>query len=178
MLERLLRSRPNEKRDDHHPGWYREPGTFEELPPPEPVVHKASWIKNQVNRFRKWARHVSYTDFLKNTFYTIVAGVVLALVGFGGYSLYKTTTANGLVNYCYIERWTYIKEKSKGDERPRAEENKEEAGEHIITVWELKGHRSWRDDRNIGRFSSFEDAIAGAKKIDCRIESNDANVSQ
>lgn len=184
MLRKLLEllsglfQKPRSEGTDHHPGWYREPGKVIE----EPIVPEpATPTKPKIDRFakvRKWFRFMSYSDFLENAFWTFLVLVGATLGCFGLFSLFKASTTSGEVDYCFIERWSYIKEKSDGKTKPGNDSNptpKED--EHLVIVWELKGHRNWRGDRDIGRFDSFETAISAAQKLNCHIEARDGDVS-
>lgn len=62
---------------------------------------------------------------------------------------------SGRVDYCYIEHST--------GETPDP---------NLTIVWKLKGYRSLRSDRDIGRFETFDDAIEAAHKLNCKLESN------
>jgi hypothetical protein len=57
--------------------------------------------------------------------------------------------ADGRVNYCTIDAITH----SDGP----------------TVNYILKGHVSWRPDRTLGRFSSFDETLSAAKQINCEI---------
>lgn len=160
MISRLIEflsgffHRAGLKGEDHHPGWYREPGKADDFipEPPKPV-------KPKIDRFakvRKWIKNMSYTDFLENAFYSLLLIGVAALGIFALGSIYKSAIADGKVDYCYINRL------GSGEDQ----------------VFHLEGFRPWRTDRAIGEFKKFDEAMATAKKMNCKVEDRDGNVSQ
>lgn len=76
---------------------------------------------------------------------TLTALVVLAFVSFGGWCLFKTTTATGETVYCYVELET--------------------AGD--IPIFRLYAFREWRGDRKIASFLTLEPATKAAEEMGC-----------
>lgn len=70
----------------------------------------------------------------------------LALVCFLGYVMFMAATVPDRVNACY----TY----------PDSDEKKVR----------LYGQVDWHDDRNLGEFETFDQAVEGARKINCPID--------
>ena len=87
-------------------------------------------------------------DSLFSIFFFMLALCILFLLGFIAYS---SLAASGEVSYCYIEAGTdYNGTKSNG-------------------TWKLVGFRDWRSDVTISIYDSFDAAVDGAKKINCRL---------
>lgn len=157
---------------------YREPGSdYTEQAITEKIKKENVWLKN----FKEKVSKMSYGDFLKNCCRTLLVISLAVLAGGGSFLLYKVIFADGNVNYCYIERWTYVKERTIGEIKPPPDPNSivgkddpkniiPDKEQTIVIVYELKGHRDWRDNRDIGRFDRFEDAIEASHKINCAVE--------
>ncbi len=58
----------------------------------------------------------------------------------------KSASASGQVEYCYVEY------KTLSDMPP---------------VFQLRGHRIWRDDRNFGVFQTYEEAFTMSSSMKC-----------
>lgn len=165
--------------ENKYSGIYRMPGDVnyveEAIKPVEPKQTN-KWLK----RFREKINQMSYNDFLENTWKTLFGLLLTSILCGGIFILFKVIFANGNVDYCYIERWTYIKEVNQGLKPPEkniaSPENQiqnniiPKKDQNLTLVFELKGHRNWREDRDIGRFDVFEDAIEASHKINCAVE--------
>lgn len=130
-----------------------------------------SWLIIQEESSEK---HILYRDFMDRlqeilitTFVTIIAFGALFLLG-------KIIFVPSNTDFCYIEHWTYVKDYSTGEKKiTDTEEHVQQntrPNPNLIIVWELKGHRDFREDRDIGRFHTLEEAIEGARKINCSLE--------
>ena len=124
---------------------------------------------------------MSYDNFLDKTWKTFWGLGIVAVISGILYLVGSALFSKGNVDYCYIDRWTYIKETTSGvvkpDMQPGVPFDKEKAenkipgkDQTVVIVYELKGHRNWREDRNIGRFESLEAAIDGSHKLNCAVE--------
>lgn len=162
-------------------GVYRMLGEIEEPELSKPVVKEKSKAAKWLHLCRERLSRMSYDNFLNQIWKTLFG---LGVVGASGGILFLVASAlfsKGNVDYCYIDRWTYIKETTSGVNKPdmapgvpfdkEKAENKIPGKEQtIVLVYELKGHRNWREDRNIGRFDTFEAAIDGSHKLNCAVE--------
>lgn len=161
---------------DNPRGVYRMPGEIEN----NPIItdnQTTTWLQRLKERLNK----MSYDNFLNHAWKTF--GLLLAIFGICVilFTMNKILFSNGNVDYCYIERWTYIKEINPGLMPPKEDPDPDQTikknstplkDQNLVIVYELKGHRPWRGSRDIGRFESFEATIEAAHKINCAVEPN------
>lgn len=60
----------------------------------------------------------------------------------------KSLLSDGMVYYCYVEHTDGI----------------------VNDTWYLWGKRNWRVERNLGKYSTLDEALIAAKKMNCSIE--------
>lgn len=181
ILAFLLGSKSKFHKDNPR-GAYRTPGEIEETPEsPKPIVKEENKTARRLRLWRERLSRMSYDGFLENVWKTFLGSSVLAIIGGVLFLTGSALFSKGNVDYCYVDRWTYIKETATGvtkpDMQPGMPFDKEKAenkipgkDQNIVIVYELKGHRNWREDRNIGRFDSLEAAIEGSHKLNCAVE--------
>ena len=78
---------------------------------------------------------------------TVIAGIILAFLGVG-YIGYQTLAASGDVDFCYV-----VSVQTSGP----------------VQYAHLIGHRSWREDKVIATSATFDDAVAAAEKVHCKL---------
>ena len=138
-----------QKQQDNHPGVYREP-------------------YGESSRVKEFIVNMSHEKFINGIWNAVLFGIIGVIIAL----ILKAILASGRVEYCYLENWVYIPEKQDGQNPPaplsttRVPNN----NQTLVLVWELKGHRNWRDDRDIGRFDTFDAALDAAAKINCQLE--------
>jgi hypothetical protein len=79
---------------------------------------------------------------------TFGVGIGLGLALACLYPLYKSIMASGEVTFCYIDS-----QNTKTD-RP----------------YNLKGHRDWRSDNDIGEYENLDSAMKAAERLNCRVK--------
>lgn len=164
---------------DNPRGAYRTPGELEEVPePPKPIEQKKmpKWLQN----LKEGLSNMSYDGFLDNVWKTFWGLGLVAVISGVLFMVGSALFSKGNVDYCYIERWTYIKEANPGVEKPpldngmppkeKVEDKVPGKSQSVVIVYELKGHRNWRGDRDIGRYDSLPDAVEASHKINCAVE--------
>lgn len=177
----LLFGRKTPTQEDHPTGVYRSPGKFEDVEEPTPVVKEENKTIKKFKALREKLSKMSYKDFLEKVWDTLFGLGVVGVVGGILFLLGSVIFSKGNVDYCYIERWTYIKETTSGVAKPpmnpgvtkdteKPENTILSKEQNVVIVYELKGHRNWRNDRDIGRFDSLESAIEGSHKLNCAVE--------
>lgn len=169
--------KPETFSENKYKGMYRKPGEviedLEEIKLPEP---------QKVNKFYLWLESIkknlatmSYDNTMEKIRDFLLMMFVVGVVSAGCFLLYKVIFASGVVEYCYIERWTYTELIDVNVKLPDDSMNKDSKeipgpGERVITVYELKGHVDFRANREIGRFDNFDAALSAAQKLNCSME--------
>ena len=99
----------------------------------------------------RWYEKMNWRNFFYNLWeYTVNVFwslVVISIIGFGIFCLYKWQASPDKVDYCYVDA-------------SRASENS----------WTLIGHIDWGEDRHFGKFSGVLEAQQYAKKINCPLD--------
>lgn len=147
ILWLLKLGRPTGK--DKHTGAYRTP--FDLLPEPAPQqVEAPKEIKRTTKLFqalqKTWMK-MDFWELLGRISVTVLLLAATALIAFGGYAIVKSMHATKKTDFCFISH-------HDGDG---------------INDYLLNGHVEWGSDRQLGRFNKFEEAVAAAKLIDCKI---------
>lgn len=166
---------------DRPKGAYRTPGEIEEIPELPKPVKEESKTARRLRLWRERLSSMSYDGFLENVWKTFWGLGVVAVICGALYMVGSALFSKGNVDYCYVERWTYVKETNSGVVKPPPDPgsitNKEDPKNQIpgkeqtvVIVYELKGHRNWRSDRDIGRYDSLPDAVEASHKINCAVE--------
>lgn len=81
-------------------------------------------------------------------FTTVIALVILGIVGSIGYVTFAVIHSNGETDYCYTEMWSPTQ---------------------MAPQFLLQAHRPWRQDRMLGAYPSLEEAKAKADLLGCRL---------
>lgn len=82
---------------------------------------------------------------------TLLVICCLLAVLFAGYICVGCVRSNGAIDYCYVEMLS-----------PNA----------MIPQFQLRGHRPWRVDRQIGVYLTLEEAKQKADLMSCKLNAN------
>lgn len=92
---------------------------------------------------------MTYNEYVQRGFVLFSSLVVLLLMLFGSYVVVMSARSNGETDYCYVNY------RSPPDMPP---------------IFELVGHRPWREDRYIAKFQTMDETVKAADVIHCPLQ--------
>lgn len=87
-------------------------------------------------------------NFLKKVLIIIPTFVAVLFVGLAFYAILQSIKSNGETDYCYIQMWS---------------------PPQMAPQYQLWAHRPWREDRNLGVYSSVDEATKATIAIGCKL---------